>query len=45
MHHDLTKLARDMRDCHQGGRPFRLPAMKVCEMGLFLRICESWMQG
>lgn len=40
MHHDLTKLARDMRVCLAAGQPFSL-AMRMSEVSRLLQILDA----
>lgn len=41
MNHDLTKLAHEMRERHAQGKPWRLPAMTMRELGAFTRLLDG----
>ncbi|WP_198958815.1 hypothetical protein [Candidimonas nitroreducens] len=38
---DLTKLAQQMRQCDEQGKPCRLPAMTVRELGILARLLHG----
>lgn len=42
MSHDLSRLACDMRECHDQGRPWRLPLMTVRQMAAFMRLLDAY---
>lgn len=41
MNHDLTELARKIRQYHEQGKPWRLPAMTVRELGILARLLDG----
>lgn len=41
MNLDLTRLAQQVRQCHEQGTPYRLPAMTVRELGILARLLDS----
>lgn len=41
MNHDLTKLAHEMRRCHEQGKSWRLPAMTVRELGILAHLLDG----
>lgn len=46
MNHDLTKLAYEVRQCHEQGRSWRLPPMTVRELGILAHLLdESFIQA
>lgn len=41
MNHDLTKLAHEMRQCHERGKSWCLPAMTARELGILARLLDG----
>ncbi|MDH0093453.1 hypothetical protein N7373_18525 [Achromobacter mucicolens] len=41
MHHDLIRLANEMRRAHALGEPFRLPAMTMRDLGTLIALLTA----